>query len=156
MLPIQFSHLCQFLPHRLHYCFQNNVLQFPYLCPSLSTRDLYKIQGTITVLCILILMFLESRRAEHVNCRKPFPKSACLQHFHECHFDLLLMQQILKQLFTLVAASLTALHVQCFLQWQGSVHYDTGRMIMFQIWGSILLCRVGYGGGGKTESMSVW
>ena len=52
------------------------------------------------VLYILILMFLESKRAEHVNCRKHFPKSACLEHIHECHFDLLLLQQILKQLFT--------------------------------------------------------
>ena len=43
---------------------------------------------------------------------------------------MLLLQQILKQLYTLVAASLTSLYVQCFLQWQGSVHYDTGRMIV--------------------------
>jgi hypothetical protein len=35
-------------------------------------RDVYKIQGTITALYILILMFLV------LNCRKHFPKSACL------------------------------------------------------------------------------
>lgn len=42
------------------------------MCSSLSMRDFYKIQGTITVLNILILMFLV------LNCRKHFPKSTCL------------------------------------------------------------------------------
>jgi hypothetical protein len=101
MLLIQYSHLS--VPF-LTGCITvfRTLLQFPYRCSSLSMRDLYKIQGTITVLHILILMFLDSRRAEHVlNCRKHFPNSACLLHFHDCHFDLLLLQQIFETIIYL-------------------------------------------------------